>query len=86
MNNKIKIVYLSFDSWFSYLTNDRQVRCVNLPRDAKVERACPCETRMGYDVVVWLSSLDFDEVPEGAVIPEYRLLFEEVRPEMAVAS
>jgi hypothetical protein len=39
---------------------------------------------MGRDVVLWLFSPDFDLVPEGAIIPEFRLQFELHRDETTV--
>ena len=79
MSNRLRLVYISMHSWMSYVTNHRQVRCLNMPREARVERVIASEQRYGRDVVVWLSSPDFDELGEGAVIPEFQLLFEEVQ-------
>ena len=73
---RIRLTYVSFTQWLHSITQGQRVRCVNMPRDAKVVGAFPCTDRRHRDVMLWLSSPDFDPVPEGAVIPEYRLEFE----------
>ena len=85
-SNRIRLVYVTFELWLDSLMNDSAVRCVNLPREAKVERAMPCTDRMGRDAVIWLSSPDFDEVAEGEVIPEFRLKFELLRDDPIVTA
>ena len=79
----VRLVYVSFVVWLDSLMSDRRVRCVNMPRDAKVIRAMPSESRYGRDVVLWLYSPDFSPVAEAATIPEYNLLFE-LHPDDAV--
>lgn len=83
-DRRIKIVYVSFALWLTSLMNDRAVKCVNMPRDAKVVHAFSCSDKMGRDVGLWLSSPDFPEVQEGALLDEYRLEFELLRDEPAV--
>lgn len=73
---RVRIVYVSFALWLGSLMSDRRVKCVNLPREARVVRAMPCHDQMGRDAVLWLHSPDFDPVEDGAIIPEYRLEFE----------
>ena len=73
---RLRLVYVSFELWLDSLLTNHRVKCVNLPREAKVLRGFPCTERHGRDVVLWLTSPDFDPVPEGAIIPEFVLLFE----------
>lgn len=78
MNSRVRLVSISIRSWLSYVTNNHQVRCVNMPRDANVEAVMPSVDTFGRDIIIWLSSPDFDEVPECGVIPPYQLLFEQL--------
>ena len=83
-DRRIKIVYVSFRVWLDSLMHDRAVKCVNMPRDAKIVRAETCAERMGRDVVMWIASPDFPEVQDGALLEEYRLEFQLLRDEPAV--
>ena len=85
-DRRIKLVYVSFALWLDSLMNDRAVKCVNMPRDAKVVRAFSCSDGMGRDVGLWLSSPDFPEVQEAALLEEYRLEFKLLRDEPVVTA
>ena len=85
-DRRIKTVYVSFALWLNSLMNDRAVKCVNMPRDAKIVHAFSCSDRMGRDVGLWLSSPDFPEVTECALLEEYRLEFKLLRDEPAVTA
>lgn len=80
VSNRIRLVFTSFEWWLSTLLTGRLSRVIGLPADAKVVRAIPCGDRMGRDVVIWLHSETFDPVPEGAIIPEMRLLLMDATP------
>lgn len=75
-DGRVRLVYVSFVYWLDSLMNDRRVKCINAPRNARVVAAFPCTERWNRDVVIWLHSPDFDPVAEGGVIPEYNLQWE----------
>ena len=83
-DGRVRLVYVSFVVWLDSMMNDRRVKCVNMPRAARVVRAIPSTERWHRDVVIWLHSPDFDPVPEGGVIPEFQLQFELHRDDPAV--
>lgn len=76
IDNRVRLVFVSFRVWLDSMMRGQAVRCVNLPREAKVVFAAPCTDRFGQDVVLWLASPDFEPVPDCGVIPEFRLEFE----------
>jgi hypothetical protein len=73
---RLRLVYVSFELWLDSLLTNHRVKCLNLPHEAKVVRGFPCTERHGRDVVLWLTSPDFEPVAEGELIPEFRLIFE----------